>query len=79
MAGVQLTIDNPEWLHWQTCQWAEYVPDLDRVLCHRGGETYVECNRWHWGEPPRCTWAKIDNSPEACARRKAWHENHKGE
>ena len=37
-----------------------------------GGSVWVNCVEPICGEPPRCSYAPIDNSPEAMARRVEW-------
>lgn len=50
---------------------------VNHVRCVRNGTpTYVACHRSFFGDPPRCAYAPIDNSPEAMARRKAWCQQH---
>lgn len=43
------------------------------VLCGIDGKhTYVNCHESVAGEPPRCTWEPLDNTPETVARRLEW-------
>ena len=45
------------------------------VLCCLHGETVTNCRASVAGDPPRCTYEQPDNSPEACARRRAFMKN----
>ena len=46
--------------------------DDHRVCTYSGSRVWVNCTASLCGEPPRCSYAPIDNSPEAMERRVQW-------
>ena len=57
-----------------TCEYRKptTLDGIDRCMAHEG--TYVKCSQPLFGEPPRCSFETLDNSPEAVARRVRWRE-----
>lgn len=57
-----------------TCEYRRptTLAGIDRCAAHEG--TYVKCSQSLFGEPPRCSFEPLDNSPEAVARRVRWRE-----
>lgn len=46
-----------------------WTSDHHLVCTYTGGKVWVDCTRSVCGEEPRCSYAPVDNSPEACAKR----------
>lgn len=60
-----------------TCIFASPTDRVDNHVYCVEHDCFVDCQRSHWGEPPRCAYEEPDNSPEAMARRVAWMMEHK--
>lgn len=59
-----------------TCPYRS-VTSLDGIeRCSAHGGAFVRCSQALYGEPPRCSFEPLDNSPEAVARRREWLEVH---
>lgn len=43
---------------------------------HENGRVLVNCRRSVAGDPPKCVYEPIDNSPEAVERRRRWIAEH---
>lgn len=49
---------------------------LDNDICMKNGRVLVNCRRSVAGDPPKCVYEPIDNSPEAVERRRRWIAEH---
>lgn len=60
-----------------TCIHARDVEGMpDKTKCVKKGVLYTNCRVSLAGEPPHCAYEPLDNSPETCARRARWIEEH---
>lgn len=59
-----------------TCQYREPY-SIDGVSVCRAHDVFVRCTKSICGEPPRCTFEPLDNSPEAVSRRVEWMRTHR--
>ena len=64
----------------ELCPHCHYVEGIGHVWCDRtNGVVWTDCGLPFYGEFAPCSYAPIDNSPEACARRVKWFQDHRGE
>ncbi len=49
---------------------------LSHDICTKNGRVLVNCRKSVAGDPPKCVYEPIDNSPEAVKRRRKWIAEH---
>lgn len=71
-----LCFDEPEHRDPLTCRYGTYEGSVNRIKCtYNGMVVRTNCHKSICGEPPRCVYEPIDNSPETVKRRLRWMED----